>query len=242
MSSGARLTAATCGRVLEWACAEQPMEGHTVSGDTCRVFGADEGVLLAVIDGLGHGEAAHAAAQGVVAALGEDHPGTLATMSNLGDTLRAQGDFDGAQTLQHRAMEGLRRTLGEDNPHTLTVMDNLATTLRARGDLATSRRLHESVLARRRRTLGEDHPDVLTSLNNVAESLRDLAHQPIVHVGRILADGVQYWPWDLPHRGAFPGHGRGDVRCFVEHHALAQNGARPGKADLNAASHCSSVA
>lgn len=46
---------------IEWAVAQRPMAGQSVSGDFYLVEAFADGVLLAVIDGLGHGhEAAHA--------------------------------------------------------------------------------------------------------------------------------------------------------------------------------------
>jgi phosphoserine phosphatase RsbX len=49
-------------RELEWGTAAAPHPSERVSGDVALVIPAGEGVLVAVIDGLGHGhEAAHAA-------------------------------------------------------------------------------------------------------------------------------------------------------------------------------------
>jgi len=54
---------------LDWAVATRPYLGETVSGDDCVVIPVRDGVLLAVVDGLGHGqyaaEAAHAALDSV---------------------------------------------------------------------------------------------------------------------------------------------------------------------------------
>jgi phosphoserine phosphatase RsbX len=50
------------GRELEWGTATAPHPAQDVSGDVALVIPAPEGALVAVIDGLGHGqEAAHAA-------------------------------------------------------------------------------------------------------------------------------------------------------------------------------------
>lgn len=46
-----------------WACTGRPFPGQRVSGDACIVSGDGEYVLFAVIDGLGHGEKAAAAAR-----------------------------------------------------------------------------------------------------------------------------------------------------------------------------------
>lgn len=48
--------------LVEWGVAERQMRGETLSGDLHRVKPLETGVLLAVADGLGHGEAAAEAA------------------------------------------------------------------------------------------------------------------------------------------------------------------------------------
>ena len=57
---------------LEWGCAGRPMRGETESGDQCLVQPLPGGALVAVMDGLGHGAAAAAAARTAVAVL-QDH-------------------------------------------------------------------------------------------------------------------------------------------------------------------------
>jgi len=106
--------------------------------------------------------------------LGEEHPDTLRSMGNLAESLRAQGDFAGAQALQERVLEARRRVLGEEHPDTLTSMNHLAMLLQAQGDVAGARALQERVLEARRRVLGEEHLNTLTSMGNLAVSLKDL--------------------------------------------------------------------
>lgn len=60
--------------VVEWSFASRPAPGETVSGDLHVVREWSDGVLLAVIDGLGHGAEATAAARAAAAAL-EELPG-----------------------------------------------------------------------------------------------------------------------------------------------------------------------
>ena len=51
---------------VDWAVAERPLEGESLSGDMYVAAPTGAGALLAVIDGLGHGpEAAHAAGRAV---------------------------------------------------------------------------------------------------------------------------------------------------------------------------------
>jgi hypothetical protein len=104
--------------------------------------------------------------------LGAEHPDTLGSMSNLAESLRAQGDLSGARRLQEQVLDTQRRVLGEEHPHTLTLMNNLAGTLGFQGDRPGARRLQKQVLASRRRMLGAEHPDTLISMHNLAESLR----------------------------------------------------------------------
>ncbi|HEU5396139.1 MAG TPA: SpoIIE family protein phosphatase [Verrucomicrobiae bacterium] len=50
-------------KLIEWAVAARPMAGQRVSGDLHVIETLEGGVLLAVIDGVGHGAEAGAAAQ-----------------------------------------------------------------------------------------------------------------------------------------------------------------------------------
>ena len=50
-------------QTIEWSVAARPLAGETVSGDLHVVHFFKRGVLLAVIDGVGHGNEAHAVAE-----------------------------------------------------------------------------------------------------------------------------------------------------------------------------------
>ncbi len=54
---------------IEWGVAGRPHPGESVSGDAHLVRPVGDGVLVAVIDGLGHGEGAAAASQVAIATL-----------------------------------------------------------------------------------------------------------------------------------------------------------------------------
>jgi len=58
---------------IEWASASSTLAGETESGDQCLVAEFPDGALAAVVDGLGHGPEAAAAAQAAVASLAR-HP------------------------------------------------------------------------------------------------------------------------------------------------------------------------
>ena len=65
--------------------------------------------------------------------LGEDHPDTLASASNLAVSLRAAGEYQAARELDEDTLARRRRVLGEDHPDTLASADGLAISLRAVG-------------------------------------------------------------------------------------------------------------
>src|SRR5690242_17095129 len=50
-------------KAIEWSVASRPMAGQTISGDLHVVEPFDGGFLLAVIDGVGHGDEAHTVAE-----------------------------------------------------------------------------------------------------------------------------------------------------------------------------------
>jgi hypothetical protein len=59
--------------VIEWSVAEEPLPGQKQSGDRCIVKNACNGALLAVVDGIGHGQdAAHSAEMAVGTINGSD--------------------------------------------------------------------------------------------------------------------------------------------------------------------------
>jgi hypothetical protein len=66
--------------------------------------------------------------------LGEDHPDTLISASNLALDLHALGEYQQARTLDEDTLTRYRRVLGEDHPHTLGLASNLAMDLRALGE------------------------------------------------------------------------------------------------------------
>jgi hypothetical protein len=67
--------------------------------------------------------------------LGDDHPDTLHSMSNLAATRLDLGDLDGARDLQEQALVARRRVLGDNHPDTLRSIDNLAQVRRLLGEL-----------------------------------------------------------------------------------------------------------
>src|SRR5947209_15337930 len=76
-------------RWLEWGVAGQPLAGQAVSGDLHLVVPLPSGVLVAVVDGLGHGEEAAEVAQLAVATLqAYAHESVVAVVERCHEVLR----------------------------------------------------------------------------------------------------------------------------------------------------------
>lgn len=124
-------------QVLDWSVASRALPGEAVSGDLHVVAPWRDGVLIGVVDGLGHGEEATAAARIAVAVL-EQHAGesVIPLVQHC-----------------HRSLQNTRgvvMTLGSLNAaeDTLTVIGigNVETVIHRANPAATPRR--ESVLLR----------------------------------------------------------------------------------------------
>ncbi|MCA9281198.1 MAG: serine/threonine protein kinase [Phycisphaeraceae bacterium] len=105
-------------------------------------------------------------------ALGDDHPDTLTSISNMGFLLRLQGRLEEAEPYYLEALEGSRRVLGDDHFDTLISFNNMGGLLQSQGRFEEAEPYYRRALEGRRRLLGDDHPSTLTSLNNVGGLLR----------------------------------------------------------------------
>ena len=75
--------------LIEWGVAARPFPGQTVSGDLHVVTPFPDGVLVAVIDGLGHGHSAAVAARTVSAALeGRAHESPISLLGRCHEGLK----------------------------------------------------------------------------------------------------------------------------------------------------------
>jgi nephrocystin-3 len=100
--------------------------------------------------------------------LGEEHPTTLRSVSNLGLLYSAQGRYSEAEPLYQKALEANERILGEEDSETLTVANNLAVLHFNQGRYEEAEPLYVRALKGKTRTLGEEHPSTLTSAINLA--------------------------------------------------------------------------
>ncbi len=106
--------------------------------------------------------------------LGDDHPDTLESATNLAFALWALGHYERARQLGEDTLARCRRALGDDHPHTLESATNLAVTLRDLGHHKRARQLAEDIRTRLRRVLGDDHPHTLRSAANLVLTLWEL--------------------------------------------------------------------
>jgi hypothetical protein len=106
--------------------------------------------------------------------LGEEHPDTLMSASNMAASLSRKGEARGGEADQpggawckHCEEAGTRRGASGHAGDA----GNLASSLSDRAKHAEAERIERKVLGARRRVLGEEHPDTLASAMNLASSL-----------------------------------------------------------------------
>ena len=103
--------------------------------------------------------------------LGIKHPDTLASMNNLGVTLRLEGKYQNSEQIHRRTLVLRESTLGTEHPDTLTSMDNLASVLDDQDKFQDAEQIHRQTLKLRKNVLHENHPAVFKSMNGLASVL-----------------------------------------------------------------------
>lgn len=135
------------------------------------------------------------------AALGAEHPRTLAMQEALADFLnRGPGRYHEAEDLAKRTWEARGRVLGSSHRDTLDSLDTYATALYLAGRVVEAGGRHEECLASRRRALGDEDPDTLVSMNNLALAL--LEQGKWSEASRLLREALER----LGHHGQGSGH------------------------------------
>ncbi len=103
--------------------------------------------------------------------LGDEHPDTLESISNMGGLLRAQAKLVEAEPFYREALDARRRVLGDEDPNTLKSIDNMGVLLWTQGKLGETEPYFYEAILERRRVLGEEHPDTLESVSNMGSLL-----------------------------------------------------------------------
>jgi tetratricopeptide (TPR) repeat protein len=136
---------------------------------------------------------------GWTAAVGADHPNTLAAQSALASVLRAQGNpLESLRTDEHVAAK-FTGLLGEAHPSTLTVLTNTASDLAMMGAIRDARQAGERSLRLHNRTLGREHPHTLATAANL--SLDRRADGDPSGADKLRASTLRHM-----HRALGPGH------------------------------------
>ena len=99
--------------------------------------------------------------------LGNTHPDTHTSISNLGRLCWTKGDFAAAELLLREALVARRETLGNRHPSTLNSIQNLEVLLWVKGKYEEAAPLCRELLQARRETLGSWHPDTLGLIFNL---------------------------------------------------------------------------
>lgn len=121
--------------------------------------------------------------------LGEQHPGTLATMHNLALTLLLMDRLPEARTVQEKVVATCRKYLGEKDPRTLAALSNLSGTLEKQGFLDDALRLSEQVLQGDLAEQGVEHLDIFRNINNLLQILKKKGYN-LQHIRAIQEEVV----------------------------------------------------
>ncbi len=99
--------------------------------------------------------------------LGNEHPDTLDSISDMGLLIMAMGKYDEALPYNQEAMETRRRVLGDNHPSTLDSINNMGMLIMLMGKYDDALPYCREAMDARRRVLGNDHPSTLDSINNM---------------------------------------------------------------------------
>ncbi|WP_343018457.1 CHAT domain-containing tetratricopeptide repeat protein, partial [Catenibacterium mitsuokai] len=102
--------------------------------------------------------------------LGEKHPDTLTSLSNLAISYFYLGNYNKACELQNIVYNIGKEILGKNHPDTLSTLHNLASYYSCLGDYNKACELQNIVYNIRKEILGEKHPDTLLVLSNLLVS------------------------------------------------------------------------
>ncbi len=135
-------------------------QAHDLNGRMTRLYGQGQ-----------YGAAAQLAEQALQihkTVLGERHPDTAVSLSDLGQLYQSQGDYPKAEPLLKQAWEINKTVLGERHPATAGSLNILAGLYDSQGEYRKAEQLYQQALKIRQAVLGERHPDTAVSLNNLA--------------------------------------------------------------------------
>jgi serine/threonine protein kinase len=107
------------------------------------------------------------------AAVGAEHPDTLAASAALGHCVEHEGHLPEAEKIDRESLQTSTRVLGVKHRTTLQTEANLASTLDSEGQLAEAERIYRETLALQQHNLGRDDPDTLQTMRGLGWTLTD---------------------------------------------------------------------
>ncbi|KIM20239.1 hypothetical protein M408DRAFT_308877 [Serendipita vermifera MAFF 305830] len=101
---------------------------------------------------------------------GEETNDTLKVVCYLAQSIRNQGRWEEAETLEKAVLEKRQRILGIDHPDSISAAAALAMTYSKQGRWNEAEKLEVEVLEKRNRLLGADHPSSIDAMANLAST------------------------------------------------------------------------
>jgi hypothetical protein len=95
--------------------------------------------------------------------LGEEHPRTITSASDLAGVLLDIGQLADAEVIYESVLQRRQAVLGDLHPKTVDARYYLATTLKKMGQLGSAHDVYWRVESERRQILGAAHPDTLAA-------------------------------------------------------------------------------
>ena len=136
---------------------------------------------------------------------GGEHPDVAMVHGRIGDTLKAQGKLEEAETHMLAMLDILSRSEEQDNEINVALAHgSLGSVLELQGRTDESIEHHEIALEIRRKRLGEIHPDVAASQISIGLSLgaQQRYEDALAWYDKGLATQLKIWPSDHPEIGA----------------------------------------
>ena len=109
--------------------------------------------------------------------LGNEHPSTLESITNLALQHNEMGNYTTALPLSEEACAATRRTLGMAHEHTLVSITSLAALHNSLGNYREALPLHEEALEAKRRVLGEGHLETMNSTHLLGQCMCGLGRR-----------------------------------------------------------------
>ena len=155
--------------------AAKGLEGESI-GDELVVAGMQKRLGLSLL-GLGEAEKSIALFEKALATrervLGNDHPDTLRSMSNLGWGLIENREAARAVPILKEALGRAENVVGLDEDFVLSVMTNLAAAYQDSGETGAALKLNEEIVQMSKRRIGQHDLPTLQRINNLALSYMD---------------------------------------------------------------------